>query len=81
MSSQRAPYTRGASEPRRREELDYWRHGTAHEDRDQAGLHNDDILILGFLRITITDQLFRPKVFFSFLFLIQINYLYRILDL
>ena len=52
----------------------------AHEDDDQAGLHDDDILILGFLRITITDQLFRPKVFFFFLFLIQINYLYSIPD-
>ena len=36
----------------------------AHEDGDQAGLHDDDILILGFLRIAITDQLFRLKVFF-----------------
>ena len=51
-----------------------------HEDGDHAGLHDDDILILGFLRIAITDQLFRPKVFFLFLFLIQINYLYSILD-
>ena len=51
---------------------------TAHEDGDQAGLHDDDILILGLLGIVITDQLFRPKVLFSFLFLIQINYLYSI---
>ena len=43
----------------------------AHEDDDQAGLHDDDILI---------DQLFRPKVFFFFFFLIQINYLYSIPD-
>ena len=49
-----------------------------HEDGDQAGLHDDDILILGFLRIAITYQLFRSKVFFFFL--IQINYLYSILD-
>ena len=40
----------------------------AREDGDQAGLHDDDILILGFLRITITDQLFRPKLFFPFYF-------------
>ena len=52
----------------------------AHEDGDQAGLHDDNILILGFLRIAITNQLLKPKVFFSFLFLIQINYLYSILD-
>ena len=52
----------------------------AHEDDDQAWLHDNDILILGFLQIVITDQLFRPKVFFSFLFLIQINYLYSIPD-
>ena len=39
---------------------------TAHEDGDQPGLHDDDILIVGFLRIAITDQLFRPKVFFPF---------------
>ena len=51
-----------------------------HEDGDHVGLHDDDILILGFLRITITDQLFRPKVFFFFFFLIQINYLYSIPD-
>ena len=50
----------------------------AHEDGDQVGLHDDDILILDFLWIAITDQLFRPKVFF--LFLIQINYLYSIPD-
>ena len=43
---------------------------TAYEDGDQAGLHDDDILILDLFRIAITDQLFRPKVFFSFLFLI-----------
>ena len=40
----------------------------AHEDYDQAGLHDDNILILDFLRIAITDQLFRSKVFFSFYF-------------
>jgi hypothetical protein len=28
---------------------------TAHNVGDQAGLHDDDILILGFLRIAITD--------------------------
>ena len=49
---------------------------TAHEDGDQAGLHDDDILIIGFLWNAITDQLFRRKVFF----LIQINYLYSIPD-
>ena len=53
---------------------------TAHEDGDQAGLHDDGILILGFLWIAITDQLFRLKVLFLFLFLIQINYLYSIPD-
>jgi len=41
---------------------------TTHEDGDQVGLHDDDILILGFLRIAITDQLFRPNVFFYFIF-------------
>ena len=41
---------------------------TAREDGDQAGLHDDDILILGFLRIAIINQLFRSKVFFSFYF-------------
>ena len=40
----------------------------AYEDGDQTGLHDDDILILGFLRIEITDQLFSPKVFFLFIF-------------
>ena len=74
------PYTRGAGEPRRREEPDYRNTDTAHENGDQAGLHDDDILILGLLRIAITDQLFRPNVFFFFFFLIQINYLYSILD-
>jgi len=42
---------------------------TAHVD-GRAGLHDDDILILGFLRIAITVQLFRSNVFFFFLFLI-----------
>ena len=41
---------------------------TAYEDGDQAGLNDDDILILDLLRIAITDQLFRLKVFFSFYF-------------
>jgi hypothetical protein len=41
--------------------------GTAHDVGDQAGLHND-ILILGFLRIAIANQLFRPKVFFLLIF-------------
>ena len=80
MSSRHAPYTRGVGEPRHREGLDYRRHDMAHEDGDQTGLHDDDILILGFLWIAITDQLFSRKVFFVFLFLIQINYLYNILD-
>jgi hypothetical protein len=53
---------------------------TTHDVGDQAGLHDNDILILGFLRIAIADQLFRSKVFFYFYFLIQINYLYSIPD-
>jgi hypothetical protein len=40
-----------------------------HDDGDQAGLHNDDILVLAFLRIAIADQMSqfmsRPDVFFS----------------
>jgi hypothetical protein len=41
---------------------------TAHDGSDQVGLHDDDILILGFLRIAIADQLFRTKIFFYFSF-------------
>ena len=80
MSSQHAPYTHGDGEPRLHEERTTGETDTVHEDGDQAGLHDNDILILGFLWIAITDQLIRPKVFFSFLFLIQINYLYSISD-
>jgi hypothetical protein len=29
-----------------------------HDDSDQVGLHDDDILVLAFLRILIADQLF-----------------------
>jgi hypothetical protein len=42
---------------------------TTHDDGDQAELHNDDILVLAFLRIAIGDQLSQfmsgPKYFFS----------------
>jgi hypothetical protein len=57
---------------------------TTHDDGDQAGLHNDDILVLAFLRIVIADQssqfMSRPEVFFFLFILIQINYLYSISD-
>ncbi|XP_066316145.1 flavonoid 3'-monooxygenase CYP75B4-like [Miscanthus floridulus] len=42
-----------SGEPCRREELTTGDTDTAHEDDDQPGLHDDDILI---------DQLFRPKL-------------------
>jgi len=32
---------------------------TAHDGGDQAGLHDDDILVPAFLRIVIADQLFQ----------------------
>jgi hypothetical protein len=41
---------------------------TAHNVGDPAGLHSDDILILGFLRIAIANQLFMPKVIFLLIF-------------
>jgi hypothetical protein len=31
----------------------------AHDGNDQAGLHDDDILVPAFLRIAIADQLFQ----------------------
>ena len=48
----------GEHKPCRHRELDSRR--TAHDDYDQAGLHlhDDDILLLAFLRIAIADQLF-----------------------
>jgi hypothetical protein len=45
---------------------------TAHDNDDQAGLHDDDILVLAFLRISIADQLFqfmsRQVLFSLFIF-------------
>ena len=76
---------RGGDEPRHRGELDCQR--TVHDGSDQAGLHlhDDDILVLAFLPIEIADQLFQfmlgPRYFFLVHFLIQVNYLYSILDL
>ena len=76
----RLNYTRGAGEPRRHEELDYRRHGHGARGR-RPGMaprrrHRDSWLLTNYDHRSVV---WAQGIFF-FLFLIQINYLYSILD-